>query len=613
MDNQNNQDLNQINIIKILLLGKAGVGKSTFGNFILKYGRDVFEKSGLAKSCTKEIQSMIGKEGTIASDILIIDSPGIFDSEKSNDEILKNIIIKLKENFAEGLNCILLFFNGSDPRFDEYVEKQIQIYLKIFPIQDFWTHVSLIFTKCYEYFPQQIFDRMKEERLNGFVSVFKEKVNLLTEKFNQNSMLEYNNLTEEEKKIIAKPDIISQPLELKSFFVDTADVIEPYTYERTNREIKNLINWAKLCPRLTLDRTSPDIDVNFKKSVLLNEDVIKKECKQLENDQNKNINIKLYFKQYKKTTFRDEELTIVDKNWYKKEEFIDEDHPVQIDENTELINQIDIQIPRQRQYYRPHYLLPNHKTVTKRKKKRQNPNDINSKFIYEIEGITNEELNENEKIEFKRDFIDNNDIIYEEDYSEVEEDNNDYIIIDQFNKKKINKCYSLTQRYDSNKNKIGNPKNKKLKGEETVYIKEIIKEKEPVIIDDKNKKIDFETIQIVTKEYNYDKPKINIDPKIIKVETKYYKLNHFSEDRSETDYSCGQYKTITTSFDRWDEVDKNGNILKVGNMFNTYSDSRVTGYFNFNTFTPPVYTPPPSDSFAPLIPIMLSNPGCFIY
>ena len=132
---------------------------------------------------------------------------------------------------------------------------------------------------------------------------------------------------------------------------------------------------------------------------------------------------------------------------------------------------MNIDIPRQRQYFRPHYLLPNNKIVTKRKKKRQNPNDLNSKYIFENEGITKEELNENEKIEFKRDYIDNNDIIYEEDFSEVEEDNNDYIIINKFNKKKINKCNSLTQRYDKNKNKIGNPKNKKLKGEETVYIK----------------------------------------------------------------------------------------------------------------------------------------------
>ena len=43
------------------------------------------------------------------------------------------------------------------------------------------------------------------------------------------------------------------------------------------------------------------------------------------------------------------------------------------------------------------------------------------------------------------------------------------------------------------------------------------------MIDDKNKKIDFETMQIITKEYSYDKPKVTLDPKVI-IQTKFYKL-----------------------------------------------------------------------------------------
>ena len=589
MINANNVDaqvFNDINITKILLLGKTGVGKSTFANFILKYDHDVFEKSGSGNSCTKDIQSMIGNQGTISSEILIIDSPGIFDSEKTNEEILKNIIIKLKQNFADGLNCILILFNGTDPRFDEYTEKQIQLYLKIFPIKNFWSHISLVFTKCYEYFPQQIYDKMKEERINGFLSIFKEKVNIITEKFNQNSLIEYNSLSDEEKNVISRPEVISTCLEIKSFFVDTADVIAPYTYQRTNAEINKLIKWAKLCQRLSLDRTSPDIDVNFKKSVLLNDDFIKKEIKKIENEPNKNLTIKFYFKQYKKTTFRDEEITITDKDWYKKEEFIDVDHPKEIDENTQLENQINTYNPRKRQFFRPHYLLPDFKTISKRKKVRQNPYDLNSIFIYENEEISQKELNENEKLEFKRDYINNNDIIYEEDYSEVEENNEDYIIIDKSNKKKINKCYLLTQRYDNNKNPIGNPKNRKLIGEETIFIKELIHEKEPIMIDDKNKKIEFETIQIITKEYSYDKPKVTLNPKVIKTETKYYKLNHYSENKSKSDSTVDEGQrswtidvtnTITKSYDRWDEVDINNNIINKGNEININVDGKISG------------------------------------
>ena len=129
--------------------------------------------------------------------------------------------------------------------------------------------------------------------------------------------------------------------------------------------------------------------------------------------------------------------------------------------------------------------MPDYKTITTRKKVRENRDDINSIFIFQNEEITQKELNENEILEFKRDYNNNNDFIYEEDYSEVEENNDNYIIIDQSNKKKINKYYLLTQRYDNNKNPVWNPKNKKLIGEETIYIKDFIQEKEPVMVDDR--------------------------------------------------------------------------------------------------------------------------------
>ena len=83
-----------------------------------------------------------------------------------------------------------MLFNGTEPRFDEYAQKQIELYLKIFPVKNFWSHVWLVFTKFYKYFPQKVYDRMKEERINGFVSFFRDKVNEITQKFNQNSLME---------------------------------------------------------------------------------------------------------------------------------------------------------------------------------------------------------------------------------------------------------------------------------------------------------------------------------------------------------------------------------------------------------------------------------------
>ena len=145
---------------------------------------------------------------------------------------------------------------------------------------------------------------------------------------------------------------------------------------------------------------------------------------------------------------------------------------------------------------------------------------------------------------------------------------------------------------------IGKPKNKRLIGEETVYIKEIIQEKEPIIIDDKNKKINFDTIQIITKEYNYGKQKIILEPKIIKTETKIFKLNHFDETKSESDgtndindssYNISVLKTITKSYDRWDEVDEKDNIINKGQEINVNVNTQISRGERYRNYHPPPF------------------------
>ena len=105
------------------------------------------------------------------------------------------------------------------------------------------------------------------------------------------------------------------------------------------------------------------------------------------------------------------------------------------------------------------------------------------------------------------------------------------------------------------------------------------------MIDDKNKKIDFETIRIITKEYSYDKPKVTLNPEICKIETKLYKLNHFTENVSKSDstpmtgepyWKVVVTNTLTKSYDRWDEIDANNNIINKGQEFNINTDCKIS-------------------------------------
>ena len=126
----------------VIILGETGVGKSNFGNFLIKDNK--FEISPSLNSMTLNVQQGESKE------IIVLDTPGVNDTS-TDENIEEKHLIEITKAFKDekNLNTILILLNYQTPRLSRNLKIMIKLFCSVFKISFFLKHLGIVFTRCF--------------------------------------------------------------------------------------------------------------------------------------------------------------------------------------------------------------------------------------------------------------------------------------------------------------------------------------------------------------------------------------------------------------------------------------------------------------------------------
>eukprot|EP01084_Bolivina_argentea_P142538 250396_1 len=142
------QELQDSNIRKIVLLGNTGGGKSTFANRLcgdhsLKCNAGLFKISNEIQSETQDINKVVIQTNNFDYKLSVIDTPGNFDSY-GNDRMHANNLVEYLKGCG-GVNSFVIVKSILNPRLDFKFQQYLSELTKMLGI-NFWKHVSIVLT-----------------------------------------------------------------------------------------------------------------------------------------------------------------------------------------------------------------------------------------------------------------------------------------------------------------------------------------------------------------------------------------------------------------------------------------------------------------------------------